>query len=89
MLDAYLGHVERISGELDRPLTPALLEHWLGEKVCELRYSPAFYVGLVHELRPAVLARSGRVGRKPSCVPGPKVIGKKSRSPGNCGAKRP
>jgi hypothetical protein len=53
-LDAYLRRLARVCRELGRPLTPALLEQWLGERVSEFQFSPAFYARLLCKLSPAL-----------------------------------
>src|SRR5208282_2807954 len=47
--------------------TPELWERWLGEKVRELRHSPAFYVRLVHAWRITIAALSR--GPQPAIPP--------------------
>ncbi len=55
-LNAYLRHVEHACHELVCPLTPALWEQWLGEKVRDCRFSSTFYVRLLYEMYPAIPA---------------------------------
>jgi DNA repair protein RadC len=59
-LNAYLLQVEKICREMVCPLTPELFEQWLGEKARLFRFSPGFYVRLLCELNPSILAWHGR-----------------------------
>src|SRR5439155_8828324 len=55
-LRSYVEHVESVCREKVSPLTPALLKQWLENSSATGRFTPAFYVRLLAELKPEIPA---------------------------------